>query len=214
MDLTGCGRTSLVTMRASFASTLRCESSLRFTTASLYSGASLYSEALLHQASLGPELSRNLLVNGSGLDELEERGLGFELCPVGALHLEASGHRAKGRRQRAARGVFEGLAWRQSRLLADDAGTMNFFGMPGAIDDGPMAIEELDGRLALIGNLDRVEKEPATRLWIAVLGRILGANSNADTGRLGLGRCFKEIAFGHGRNSSRHIFCNRRSLRE
>jgi hypothetical protein len=44
-----------------------------------------------------------------------------------------------------------------------------------------------------------------------VLGRIMGTNSNADAGRLGLGRCFEEIACGHGRNSSRHTFRNRRS---
>jgi hypothetical protein len=153
------------------------------------------------------------LVNRSGLDELKERSLCFEMSSIGALHVEASCHRAKGRWQRTARGVFEGLAWRKGRLFANDPGTMDFFGMAGAVDNGPVAIEELNGRLALVGNLDLIEKEPATGLWIAVFRRIMGANSNADAGRLSLGRCFEKIAFGHGRNSSRHIFLDRRSLR-
>ena len=152
------------------------------------------------------------LVNRSRLDELKKRGLRFELCSVGALHVEASSHRAKGRWQRTARGVFEGLAWLERWLFADDTGTMDFFGVASAVDDRPMSIEELDGRLALIGNVDRIEKEPATRLRIAVLRRIVGANSDADAGGCRFGRGFEKIAFRHGQDSSRHLFHDRRLL--
>jgi len=155
---------------------------------------------------------RFTLVNGSGLDQLEETRLRFELCSVSALHVETSRHRSKGCRKRAARGVFEGLSGLEGGLFAHDAGAVDFFGVARAVDDRPMAIEELDGRVALIGNADRVEKEPATGRWIAVLRRIVRANSNADAGRFSLGECFERIVFGHGRDLSRRIFCQRRQV--
>jgi len=153
------------------------------------------------------------LVNRSRLDQLKEARLRFKVCSVGALHVETPGHRSEGRWEWASRGVFEGLARGQRRLFADHAWTMNFFCVAGAVDDRPMTIEELDGRVALVRNMDRVEEEPATRRGVAVLRRIVRSNSNADACGFRLGRCFKEIAFGHGRDSSRHVSGKRRWVR-
>ena len=85
----------------------------------------------------------------AGADQLEERDLGLELRAVAAQHLEGSGHRAEGGRQGTARGVFEALARLEHGLLADDAGAVDLLGMTGAVDDRPVAIDELDRRIAL-----------------------------------------------------------------
>lgn len=155
-----------------------------------------------------------ILMNGSGLDELEEAGLRFELRTVGPLHVETSRHRAKWCWEWTARGVFEGLARGEGRLLADDAGTVDFFGMSCAVNDRPMAIEELDSGVTLIGNADRIEKEPTARWWTAVLRRIVRSNSNADAGGFGFRKSFEKITFGHGRDLSRRLFRERKCVRQ
>lgn len=132
------------------------------------------------------------------LDQLEECGLRFEVSSVGALHIEASCHRAKWGRQRAARGVFEGLAGSEGRLLSDDARAVNLFGMTGTVDDRPMAIEQLDGRVTFVGDANRIEEEPSACLGVAVFGRILCANPNAYASGFSFRRCFGKIALGHG----------------
>ncbi len=86
-------------------------------------------------------------MNRAGPDQLEERHLGLELGPVAADHLEGSRHRAEGRRERAARGVFEALAGLEDGLLADDAGAVDLLGMARPVDDRPVAIDQLDRRI-------------------------------------------------------------------
>lgn len=145
------------------------------------------------------------LVNGTRLDELEDRGLRFELRSIGALHVKTPSHRAEGRWEWAARSVFEGLARLERRLFAHDAGAVDFFGMAGAVDDRPMAIEKLNGGVAFVGDVDRVEEEPSTRLGVAVLWRIAGANPDANAAGFCFGRGFEKIRLGHARDFSRHF---------
>ena len=156
---------------------------------------------------------REPLVNRTRLNELKECSLRFELAAIASLHVEDPGHRAEGSRERTARSVFEGLARIESRLLADHTGTVHFLSMAGAVDDRPMAIQELDPCLSDIRNTNRVEKEPATRGRAAVLRGITSADPHANTGRLGFGECFEEISVGHDRDSSRRRLHDGRTIR-
>ena len=143
-------------------------------------------------------------MNRAGLDELEECGFRFESGSVSALHFEATGHRTEGGRKRAARGVLERLSGLEDWLLADHSGPVNFFGMTRAVDDRPMPVQQLDGDVAFVRDLNRVEKKPTTARWAAVFRRITCAHANAYAGCFGFGGRFEEIAFGHGPDSSRH----------
>lgn len=145
------------------------------------------------------------LVNRPGLDELEEGDFGLEPRSIMPLHLEASGHRAEGRWERAAGCVFEGLAGFEHWLFSNYPGTVYFLGVAGAVDDRPMAVEQLNGRISHIRNADRIKEKPPTRGRVAVLRREMGANLNADAGGFSFGRRFEKITFGHRPNSSRQV---------
>ena len=145
----------------------------------------------------------SLLVNRSRLDELKEAGLGFELGPIGALHLESPGHGTEGCRKRTTRGVFETLSRLESRLFADDARSVNFLGMARTVYDRPMSIQELNRRIAHIRNSNRVQKKPAAGGRVAVLRREASTDLDADACGFGLGICFEEIDVGHEANISR-----------
>lgn len=137
------------------------------------------------------------LMDRFGLDQLEEGGLGFEQGSVRALHLEIPGHRAKGRRQRTARSVFEALTGLENRLLSNDSRSVDLFRMACAIDDRPMSIQQLDRRISDVGNLNRVKEKPATHRWVAVLRRITRTDSDSDACSLGFGTGCEGIFFGH-----------------
>ena len=158
-------------------------------------------------------MTRSLLVNRSGLDELKERGLGFEPGSIGALHFESARHRTEGCRQRTARSVFEGLSWLEDRLLADDPRSMDLLRMTRAVHDGPMSVEQLDGRIPYIRYPNRVQEEPVTGGRVAVFGRKACTDLNADTPGFGFGGRFEEIAFGHTPDASRHGPSDWRTLR-
>ena len=143
-----------------------------------------------------------LLVNRSRLDELEKGGFRFELGSIGALHVKGACHRTKGRRKWTARRVFKRLTGFEGWLLTDDAGSVDFLGMSGAVDDGPMTIPELNGCVSDVRNADRVEEEPATRRWVAVLGRIMRSDLNPDARSFRIGGGFEMIAVGHVGNTS------------
>jgi hypothetical protein len=153
-------------------------------------------------------------MNRSGLDELKEGSLGFELGSVDALHVEGAGHRAEGRRQRAARGVFKGLPRLEHWLLSDDAGSVDLLDMARAVDDRPMPVQQLDRGIADIRDSNGVEKEPAAHRRIAVLRRIACADLNADAGGFGFRGGFEEIAFRHRRHSSSQALLNRGAIRQ
>ena len=157
-------------------------------------------------------MTRRQSVNRSGLDELKEGSLGFELGSIGALHFERAGHRTKGRRQRAARSVFEGLAWLEDRLFADDARSVDLLGTARAVHDRPMSVEQLDGRIAHIRDPNRVQEEPATGGRVAVFRRKTRTDLNADARGFGFGGRFEEIAFGHVSDSSRQARFDWRAL--
>jgi len=108
------------------------------------------------------------------LHELEERDFGLESRAIRTLHFEDTRHRSEGCGEGAAGGVFECLARREDGLLPDDTGSVDFFGMSGAVDDRPMSVEELDRGLPFVGDTDRVEEEPATGRRVAVCRREVG----------------------------------------
>ena len=158
-------------------------------------------------------MTRRQSVNRSGLDELKEGGLSVELGSICALHLELAGHRTKGRRQRAARSVFEGLSWLEHRLFADHPGPVDLLGMARTVHDRPMSIEQLDGRIAYIRNPNRVQEKPATGGRAAVFRRKTRADLYTDSRGFGFGSCFEEIAFRHVLDASRQARFDWRALR-
>ena len=142
-------------------------------------------------------------MDGTRLDQLKEGDLGLELCSIRALHVERASHRAERRGEWTARGVLKCLSGFESRLFADDARSMDLFAMPGSIDDCPVSIQQLDRHLALVGDPDRIKKEPAAGRWGAVLGRITCSNKNANARSFSFRRCFEEVCFTHVPDVSR-----------
>ncbi len=137
------------------------------------------------------------LVNRLGLYQLEEGGFGFELGTISPLHLESTGHRTEGRRQRAARRVFKGLSRLENRLFADDARTVDLLRMTRAVHDRPMPVQQLDGRVTDIRDSNRIEKKPTTSGRIAVFRREARTDLDADTRGFGFGARLEEVGFGH-----------------
>ena len=142
------------------------------------------------------------LVDRARLDQLEDPDFGWELGPVGSLHVEGSCHRAKGSRQGTSGGVLKGLAGLERRLLSDDTGSVDFFSMSRPVDDGPVPVHQLDRVSTLIRDADRVEKEPAARRRAAVFGGIARTHMNTYAAGLRFGSRFKEIGFTHAQDSS------------
>jgi hypothetical protein len=56
--------------------------------------------------------------------------------------------------------VLKCLARCEHRLFADHARALHFLDMAGRIFDDPMTAEELNGRLALVGDPDGVMEDP------------------------------------------------------
>ena len=114
-----------------------------------------------------------------GLAQLEHADLGVEVGSVASGHLIGACHRAEGRRERAARGVFEGLPGLEHGLFTDDAWAVDCFRMARRVDDRPMPIQQLDRGLAFVRNSNRVEEEPPTRGGRAVFFAIAGADEDS-----------------------------------
>ena len=148
----------------------------------------------------------------AGLDQLEEPHFRLELRPVGALHVEGSGHRPKRCRKRASRRVFKGLPGFEGGLLPYHARSVDFFGMARPVDDRPVAVQELDDRVALIRDPNRVEKEPAARRRAAVFVGVARPNADADAASFGFGGRFEWVGVTHAADSSRR-FAPSRSCR-
>jgi len=104
------------------------------------------------------------------LAQLEEANLRLEARSVFATHLVGPRHRAEGRREGAARGVFEGLPGVQDRLLAHHSRAVHLFGLSSGIEDQPVAVGQLDLLIRLVRDRDRVEEEPAALARIGVPG--------------------------------------------
>ena len=152
-------------------------------------------------------------MNRARLHQLEKSHFGFEFRPVGTLHVKNAGHRSEGRREGTAGCVFEGLTRLEDWLLSDDSGTVDLFGMPRAIDDRPMSIQQLNGRVANIRDSNRIQEKPSTGGRVAVLGRMARVNLNTDTGSFRLGRRFEEICIGHIDDASRRAPVDGRARR-
>lgn len=146
-----------------------------------------------------------LLVDRPGLNEFKKGGFGFELRPVGTLHLEGPRHRTKGGRERAARCVLEGFPGLEDWLFADDAGSVDLLGMTGSVHDRPMSVQQLNGRIAYIRNSDRIQKEPAAGGRIAVFRRETCADLDTNACSFRLGTRLEGFAFGHELDTSRRV---------
>src|SRR3954453_14933776 len=79
-----------------------------------------------------PSIQHPLLV---GAVQRKRRHVDLKALAALADHLIAAGHEARGGRQRPARGVFEALAGREPRLLADHAPAADFLLAPGGVGD-------------------------------------------------------------------------------
>jgi hypothetical protein len=153
----------------------------------------------------GPsEIPPRQLVNRPRLDQLEEPDLRLKGRAVRALHVKDSRHRAKGSRQRTPGSVFESLACFEQRLFPDDTRSVNFLNVSRSIDDGPVAVQQLNRHLPFVGNTNGVEEEPATGIRIAVFIGIAGTNTDSNTAGLGLRRGLKKIFITHAAQSSSH----------
>lgn len=117
----------------------------------------------------------------------EGRNLDIEILARLIDHLVGTIHRAKGRRERAARCVFKALPWRQHRLFAHDAWTADLFHFSYAVSDYPMSAQELNRIAAFVRNGHGVEKEPlalrrARSAWVK-----LRSDTDADVFGYGFG---------------------------
>lgn len=155
----------------------------------------------------------NLSVNRFGLDELEERGFGFELGSISTLHSESTGHRTEGGRQRTARCIFEELPGLEDRLFADDARSVDLLRMTGSVHDRPVSVHQLDGRIAYIRNPDRVEKKPVAGWRVAVFRRKTRTDLDANACGFGFGARLREVSFGHAPDISRQVLFDGSPLR-
>src|SRR5690606_23187252 len=98
-------------------------------------------------------------------------------------HLIAADHDARWRRKGTARRVGEGLARPDHRLLAYHARAAHFVGLAVGVGNAPDAALELNGVLALVSDLDRVDPEEVALLGRGLLFRILGGDADANAVR-------------------------------
>jgi hypothetical protein len=89
-------------------------------------------------------------------------------------------HRASGRAQAAAAGVFKRLVWLEHRLLAHHAGAFDFFCHAVGIVDVPTARDELGGDVARVRDCDGVGKAKHAHARCGLLGQILRADGNGE----------------------------------
>src|SRR6266478_5587024 len=98
-----------------------------------------------------PSIERPLAV---GTVERECRHVDLESLAALAHHLVAAGHEAGGGRKRDAAGVFEALAGREHRLLADHAFAADFLLAAGGVGNDPVPRPQLHRLLAGVGDDD------------------------------------------------------------
>ena len=89
-------------------------------------------------------------------------------------------HRAGGRAQAAAAGVFEALARRQRRLFADHARALDFFRDAVGIVDVPAAGDELRGDIAGVCDRHRVGKAKHPHAGRRLLRQVLRTDLNSE----------------------------------
>ena len=123
-------------------------------------------------------------VNRVGLAQGEGRNFDVEPVTLGRHHLIRAVHRTERCLEGAARGVFERLTWVESWLLTDDTQSPNLFDAFFGIGDGPVSTDQLNGIWALVGDLNRVQKEPEItkrfRSRLRVAGRHMHTNASGD----------------------------------
>ena len=97
----------------------------------------------------------------------------LERCAVLILHLVTAAHRADLCGQHCAAGIFETLARFEQGLLTDYTLPAHFLHMVMGIGDNPMAADELDGRMAEIGNGDGVRKHVTMVRLVGLLRQVI-----------------------------------------
>jgi hypothetical protein len=89
-------------------------------------------------------------------------------------------HRAGGRAQAAAAGVFKALAGLKRGLLADHTWAFDFFRHAVGIVDIPSARDELGGDVTGVGDGDGVGEAKHPHAWRGLRGQIFRAYSNGE----------------------------------
>src|SRR5271166_2081006 len=87
-------------------------------------------------------LARGRLIDGALAVAAVERkrgNLDFEMFAAGSYHAVGADHETRGRLQRNAAGIFEGLSGFEHRLLADNARPPYFLAPTMGIGDAPVA---------------------------------------------------------------------------
>src|SRR5277367_2946533 len=99
---------------------------------------------------------------------IQKKGGNFDVEGLTVLvdHSVAPRHDSARGLERAAGSVTEGLARLQRRLFSYHAGPFDLFEASFAVGNPPMAMDQLDGAGAEIGDLDRVEPK------IAIVARL------------------------------------------
>ncbi len=100
------------------------------------------------------------------LAQCERSNIGIELFAVFGLHLIRALHGAERRRQRTARCVLKRLTGLESRLLSHHTRSTYILSMSVRVHDDPVTGDELDLSRTLVGDLNRVEKEPSAPLGL------------------------------------------------
>ena len=101
-------------------------------------------------------------------------------------------HRARGRAQARAAGVFEALAGFKRWLLAHHARAFDFFRHTVGVVDVPSAREELRCDVACIGDRDGVSKAKHAHAGRGLLWQILRADLNSKLWAAHGCRCYRE----------------------
>jgi hypothetical protein len=113
-------------------------------------------------------------VQGKGRDLDVETLAGF------AFHLIGADHDARRRAERGAAGVLEALPRIEHRLLADHAGAADLLDLAVGVGDPPVAVDQLDRRLADVLDLDVVGPDVMVVGRRGLIVQIVGLHGDAD----------------------------------
>ena len=104
-----------------------------------------------------------------GTFKQERRNFSLKRLSGRRFHLVSAGHGTGRRRQRAAAGVFEHLAWLEYGLGPHDARAANFLDMAYRVGDVPVAGHQLDSLRALVLDGHRIGPQIPARFGIGLV---------------------------------------------
>ena len=134
------------------------------------------------------------LVNRVRLAQCERRDLGVEFFPGGGHHLVGAVHRPERRCEWAPGCVFERLTELECGLLTDHPEPLDLLEVVVPIGDGPVTAHQLYGLGALVGDLDRVQEEPAIPRRFGARRGVLRCDIDTNATCFGFGRVYALLA--------------------